>query len=82
MTRRILVLAPEPIRPRMAGMGIRALELAHALQRRDLDVRILVPNAPDEARAAAGDVPVERVEPGNLAAAATGAALVGILAGA
>lgn len=54
-------------------MGIRALELAHALQRRDLDVRILVPNAPDEARAAAGDVPVERVEPGNLAAAATGA---------
>ena len=28
---RIAVLAPEPIRPRMAGMGIRALELARAL---------------------------------------------------
>jgi hypothetical protein len=27
----IAVLAPEPIRPRMAGMGIRALELARAL---------------------------------------------------
>ncbi len=30
----IAVLAPEPIRPRMAGMGIRALELARALSAR------------------------------------------------
>ena len=42
---------PEPIRPRMAGMGIRALELARALAR-EFDVRLLVPN--DPARGARG----------------------------
>ena len=30
MRRRVVVLAPEPVRPKMAGMGIRALELARA----------------------------------------------------
>jgi glycosyltransferase involved in cell wall biosynthesis len=67
VTRRILVLAPEPIRPKMAGMGIRALELARALQGRDLDVRLLVPNPAAEAAAVAGEVRVETVNSGDLA---------------
>ena len=70
--RTIAVLAPEPIRPRMAGMGIRALELARALSR-EFDVRLLVPNDPDEAREAAGTLPVLASGPGRLAAAARGA---------
>ena len=44
----VAVLAPEPIRPRMAGMGIRSLELARAVGTR-FDVRLLVPNDPAEA---------------------------------
>jgi len=51
---RVAVLAPEPIRARMAGMGIRALELARALSGR-FDVRLIVPNDPGEARGAHTD---------------------------
>ena len=72
MTRRILVLAPEPIRPKMAGMGIRALELARALGR-EFDVRLLVGNGVEEAAAAAGEISVESVPSGGLRAAARGA---------
>jgi glycosyltransferase involved in cell wall biosynthesis len=43
VTRRIAVLAPEAIRPGMAGMGIRAFEIAAALAPR-FDVRLLAPN--------------------------------------
>ena len=70
----ICVLAPEPIRPRMAGMGIRALELARALSRR-FDVRLLVPNDEGEAREAAGAAPLRVVSApaGTLADAARGA---------
>jgi glycosyltransferase involved in cell wall biosynthesis len=68
----VAVLAPEPIRPRMAGMGIRALELARALLSR-FDVRLLVSNGAAEAREAAGEVPVVETPPGGLAAAAAGA---------
>jgi glycosyltransferase involved in cell wall biosynthesis len=71
-TRRVVVLAPEPIRPRMAGMGIRALELARAL-RSDFDVLLVVPNAEDEARTVAGSLPVASAASG-LAAVASGAA--------
>jgi hypothetical protein len=53
----------------MAGMGIRALELARALGRSGLRVTLLVGNDAAEAAAAAPDVPVARVEPENLAAA-------------
>ena len=53
----IAVVAPEPVRPKMAGMGIRALELARALSA-EHDVRLLVPNSLEEARGAAGGVPV------------------------
>jgi glycosyltransferase involved in cell wall biosynthesis len=68
---RIAVLAPEPIRPRMAGMGIRALELARALSS-DFEVRLLVPNDPGEAREVAGALEVVSGRPGTLASAAHG----------
>ena len=70
--RRVAVLAPEPIRPKMAGMGIRALELARAL-RPEHDVRLLVPNSEEEARAVAGEVPVASVGSRGLRSAAEGA---------
>jgi len=69
----VAVLAPEPIRPRMAGMGIRALELGRAIGR-ELEVRLLVPNDPSEAMEVAPDVEVVHAPPsGDLAAAASGA---------
>lgn len=69
----VAVLAPEPIRPRMAGMGIRSLELARALGR-EMDAKLLVPNDPAEAAEAAGDVPVVHAPPqSDLARAAAGA---------
>ncbi|HEY2797200.1 MAG TPA: hypothetical protein VGK26_04870 [Thermoanaerobaculia bacterium] len=72
MIERIAVLAPEPIRARMAGMGIRALELARSLAGR-FDVRLIVPNDPAEARELAGHVTVYGTAPGGLAEAARGA---------
>ncbi|HWZ86211.1 MAG TPA: hypothetical protein VN032_08420 [Thermoanaerobaculia bacterium] len=68
----VAVLAPEPIRPRMAGMGIRALELARALSGQ-FAVRLLVPNDPAEAREIAGGIDVAGAKEGALAAAALGA---------
>ncbi|HEY4230995.1 MAG TPA: hypothetical protein VGO79_12560 [Thermoanaerobaculia bacterium] len=68
---RLAVLAPEPIRARMAGMGIRALELARALAGR-FDVRLIVPNDPGEAQEIAGPVAVSGTAPGGLAEAARG----------
>ena len=57
----------------MAGMGIRALELARAVGAR-FDVRLLVPNDPAEASEVAGSIPVVAVRPdGDLAVAAAGA---------
>lgn len=53
-------------------MGIRALELARAL-RGAFDVVLLVPNAEEEAREAAGDLPVASLAAGGLAAAARAA---------
>ena len=66
---RIVVLAPEPIRPRMAGMGIRALEIARALQK-EFDARLVVPNDPAEAAAVAPDVFAAHAAPDQLAGAA------------
>ncbi len=65
------MLAPEPIRPRMAGMGIRALELARALAA-EFEVRLLVPNDPVEAREAASGLEIVAAPPGSLAGAAQG----------
>jgi hypothetical protein len=69
---RIVVLAPEPVRSRMAGMGIRALEIARALQR-EFDVRLLVGNDPAEVASLAPDLTALRVPPGQLGVAAQGA---------
>ena len=70
--KRVAILAPEPIRPRMAGMGIRALELARALSR-EFEVRLLVPNEAAQAREVAGTLEVVAVQEGALAEAARGA---------
>ncbi|MEO8189843.1 MAG: hypothetical protein ABI682_05835 [Acidobacteriota bacterium] len=72
MRRRVLVLAPEPIRNRMAGMGIRALELARALQA-EFDVLLLVPNDAAEAADVSGTVAVRRAAAGALGDASRGA---------
>jgi acyl dehydratase len=68
----IAILAPEPIRPRMAGMGIRALEIARALAG-EFDVCLLVGNDPVEAREVAGSLEVVAAKEGALAEAARGA---------
>ena len=68
---RVAVLAPEPIRPRMAGMGIRALELARALSA-DFAVRLIVPNDAGEAREVAGSLEVVAAKSEGLASAARG----------
>ncbi len=57
----------------MAGMGIRALELARSLSAAGLDARLLVPNDVGEAREAAGRCRGRAAAPGRLAAAARGA---------
>ena len=67
----VAVLAPEPIRPRMAGMGIRALEIARALSG-EFVVRLLVPNAPSEAAEVAGGLEVVEAPPGGVGQAARG----------
>jgi len=46
---RLLVLAPEPIRVRMAGMGIRAAEIARHLALAGNSVTLLTPGPPEEA---------------------------------
>jgi glycosyltransferase involved in cell wall biosynthesis len=56
----------------MAGMGIRALELARVLSRA-AEVRLLVPNDPGEAREAAGEVSVAAARAGALRDASRGA---------
>ena len=56
----------------MAGMGIRALELARALAG-EFEVRLLVPNDPAQAREVAGSLEVVAAKEGALAGAARGA---------
>jgi glycosyltransferase involved in cell wall biosynthesis len=56
----------------MAGMGIRALELARALSA-EFGARLLVPNDPAEAREVAEGIEVAPARRGSLAAAAEGA---------
>lgn len=54
---RILVLSPEPVRAKMAGMGIRATEIARHLARAGHAVTLLSPGEPR-------DTPVRLREPG------------------
>jgi glycosyltransferase involved in cell wall biosynthesis len=70
---RIALLSSEPIRPRMAGIGIRYLELARRLPRLGFEVRLVSPAAPEES--AALGIPVTEVRPferGRLAATLAG----------
>jgi hypothetical protein len=57
----------------MAGMGIRALELARSLARSGAEVALVVGNDLADAAAAAGEVSLVHAEPAKLAAAARGA---------
>jgi len=53
---RVLVLSPEPVRPRMAGMGIRALRVAEQLGRAGHDVVLASPSPEDVPLRSAGRV--------------------------
>ncbi len=45
---RIALLSSEPVRPRMAGIGIRYLQFARFLPEQGLDVVLLTPAEPAE----------------------------------
>jgi hypothetical protein len=63
--RRVALISSEPVRPRMAGIGIRYFELACRLAERGFDVRLVSPAEPDEM--AVPGVEVRRFERGRLA---------------
>ncbi|MBW8877081.1 MAG: glycosyltransferase family 4 protein [Acidobacteria bacterium] len=67
---RVALLSSEPVRARMAGIGIRYLELARRLPRAGIDVVLVSPAAPEETAALGGlgGVEVRRFERGRLAA--------------
>ncbi|MBV8200934.1 MAG: hypothetical protein JOZ15_09965, partial [Acidobacteria bacterium] len=65
---RIALLSSEPMRPRMAGIGIRYFEFARRLAAAGLETVLLSPAAPEEsAGLALPDVELRRCEPGRLA---------------
>ncbi len=66
---RIALLSSESVRPRMAGIGIRYLELARRLPREGIEVVLMSPADPEETRAMGGlaGVHVRRFERGQLA---------------
>lgn len=63
---RVALLSSEPIRPRMAGIGIRYLELARRLPQHGIDVVLVSPAEPEETRSLGLDAPVRRFEQGRL----------------
>ncbi len=63
---RVALVSSEPIRPRMAGIGIRYVELARRLPAAGIEVVLVSPASPEEMAAAAGEVPVRRFERGRL----------------
>ena len=67
---RIALLSSEPVRPRMAGIGIRYLELARRLPEHGIDVVLLSPASPEESRQLAlpAGIDVRPFERGRLAA--------------
>jgi glycosyltransferase involved in cell wall biosynthesis len=67
---RVALLSSEPIRPRMAGIGIRYLEMARRLPAWGVEPVLLSPAPPEETAVAApgiGDLRVRRCERGALA---------------
>lgn len=74
-TPRVAILSSEPIRPRMAGIGIRYAELARRLPEFGIEVRLISPATPEEMLAAApflGSSQVARFERGRLQALCVG----------
>ncbi len=70
---RIALLSSEPIRPSMAGIGIRYLELARRLPAYGFDVRLVSPAAPEESAGLTGTgLDVRPFERGRLAATLDG----------
>src|SRR4051794_30939246 len=67
---RIALLSSEPVRPLMAGIGIRYLEFARRLPAHGIDVVLISPAAPEETAAVGGlsGVEIRRFERGRLAA--------------
>ena len=66
---RVVLLSSEPLRPRMAGIGIRYLELARRLPAYGLDVVLMSPAEPAETAAlSVPGVDIRRFERGRLAA--------------
>jgi glycosyltransferase involved in cell wall biosynthesis len=67
---RIALLSSEPVRPRMAGIGIRYLELARRLPAAGVEIVLISPAEPAETKAleGLGEVEVRRFERGRLAA--------------
>lgn len=63
---RIALLSSEPVRPLMAGIGIRYLELARRLPHYGFEVVLVSPAEPAETAALGLDVPVRRFERGRL----------------
>src|SRR3982751_4474735 len=68
---RIALLSSEPIRPLMAGIGIRYLEFARRLPTRGIEVALVSPAAPEETAglglASTGKIEVRRFERGRVA---------------
>jgi len=62
----IALLSSEPVRPLMAGIGIRYLELARRLPRHGIDTVLVSPAAPEETRSLGLEGPVRRFERGRL----------------
>jgi len=73
-TPRVAILSSEPIRPRMAGIGIRYAELARRLPEMGIETRLISPASPEEMLAAVPLAPtqVARFERGRLAALCAG----------
>ncbi len=65
---RVALVSSEPIRARMAGIGIRYVELARRLPRPGIEVVLISPAAVEEMAEVVGEVPVRRFERGRLAA--------------
>lgn len=63
---RIALVSSEPIRPLMAGIGIRYLELARRLPEYGIETVLVSPAEPEETRGLGLDAPVRRFEPGRL----------------
>jgi glycosyltransferase involved in cell wall biosynthesis len=69
VVKRIALLSSEPVRARMAGIGIRYLELARRLPRPGIEVVLVSPAEPAETKALPGleGIDVRRFERGRLA---------------